>query len=172
MMYTKNIVSPYHHTLISAKQSYKIIFSNAKSFYLRLGSYLNVYVSFHVQLLYKYKYLVVKLYLNLCFCFWYIYILFWWGGLLYCYLGPCIQKVFWIPVVPIFTPISHKVFKNIKYSLFKLFCTISRLCEGTPLRQLWLDFFWSTLPCVPELTMLFLNFCRQDNIIRVNVHSP
>ena len=65
MMFTKNIVSPYHHTVISAKKSYKIIFSNAKSFNLKLGSYLNVYGSFYIQFIYKYKYLVVKVYLNL-----------------------------------------------------------------------------------------------------------
>ena len=80
MMFTKNIVSPYHHTLLSAKNIYKIIFSNAKSFYLKLGSYLNVYVSFHIHFIYKYKYIVVKLYLNLCFCSGNIYILVGWGG--------------------------------------------------------------------------------------------
>ena len=64
-MFTKNIVSPYHHTLLSTKQSYKIIFSNAKSFYLKLGSYFKVYGSFIIIYIYKYKHLVVKLYLNL-----------------------------------------------------------------------------------------------------------
>ena len=105
-MFTKNIVSPYHHTLLSAKSLYKIIFSNAKSFYLKLGSYLNVYGSFHIQFICKYKYLVVKLYLNLYFFYGNIYI-YVWGGLSYCYLGPRIKKVVWIPVVTIFPPISH-----------------------------------------------------------------
>ena len=133
-MFTKNIVSPFHHTSLSAKQSYKIIFSNAKSFYLKLGSYLNVYGSFHIHFIYKYKYLVIKLYLNLCFFSGNIYFLV--CGVSYCYLGPCIQKVVWIPVVPIFPPISHNFCYDIKYSLLELFCTISRLCEGTPLQQL------------------------------------
>ena len=79
-MFTKNIVSPYHHTLLSAKKSYKIIFSNAKSFYLKLGSYLNVYGSFHIHLIYKYKYIVVKSYLNVCFCSGNIYFLVGVGG--------------------------------------------------------------------------------------------
>ena len=136
-MFTNNIVSPYHYTLLSAKKSYKIIFSNAKSFDLKLGSYQNVYGSVHTNFTYKYKYLVVKLYLNLHFFFWkYIYI--WWGGgVSYFYLEPLIQKVVWIPVVPVFFhqyPITFCY--NIKYSLLKIFCTISRLCEGTPLQQL------------------------------------
>ena len=134
-MFTTNIVSPYHHTLLSAKKSYKIIFSNAKSFYLRLGSYLNVYGSFNIQFIYKYKFIVVKLYLNSCFCSGNIYFLVC-GGVSYCYLGPCIQKVVWIPVVPIFPPISHDFCYNIKNSLLRLFCILLRLCEGTPLQQL------------------------------------
>ena len=88
-MFTKHIVSPYHHTLLSAKTLYKILFSHAKSFYLKLGSCFNVYGSYHIQFIYKYKYLVVKLYLNLCFCSGCIYTLFLRGGVLYCYLGPC-----------------------------------------------------------------------------------
>ena len=89
-----------------------------------------------------------------------IYILVGGGGVSYCYLGPCIQKVVWIPVVPIFPPISHDFCYNIKYSLLKLFCTISCLCEGTPLQQLWLHFFWWTLPHVPELTIAISPFLR------------
>ena len=135
MMFTKNIVSLYHHTLLSAKTSCKIIFSNSRSFDLKLDSYLNVYGSFHTHFMYKYKYLVVKIYLNFCFFFW-EYIYFGWGGVSYFYLGPSIQKVVWIPVVPIFLPISHNFYYNIKYSLLKLFCTILCLCEGTPLQQL------------------------------------
>ena len=100
------------------------------------------------------------------------YIFFGGGGVSYCYLGPCIQKVVWIPVVPIFPPISHDFCYNIKYSPLKLFCTISCLCEGTLLRQLWLNLFWSTLPRVPGLTIAISQFFRQDNIIRVNVHIP
>ena len=140
-MFTKNIVSPYHHTLLSAKKTYKIIFSNAKSFYLKLGSYLDVYSSFHIHFIYKYTFIVVKLYLNLCFCSGNIFYLVWGGGVSYCYLGPCVQKVVWIPVVPIFPPIYHNFCYNMKYSLLKLFCTILRLYEGTPLQQLRLHFF-------------------------------
>ena len=65
-MFTKHLVSPYHHTLLSAKTSYKILFSYARSYYLRLVSYFNVYSSFHIQFIYFFKYPVVKLYLNLC----------------------------------------------------------------------------------------------------------
>ena len=75
-------------------------------------------------------------------------------------------------VVPIFSPISHDFFYNIKYSLLKLVCTISRLCDGTPLQQLWLHCSWLTLPRVPNLTIDIFIFYRQDNIIRVNLHSP
>ena len=89
-----------------------------------------------------------------------MYIYFGWGGVSYCYLGPCIQKIVYIPVVTIFPPISHDFFYNIKYSLLKLFCTILCLCEGTPLQQLWLHFFWSTLPCVPELTIAISQVLR------------
>ena len=56
------------------------------------------------------------------------------GGVSYFYLGPRIQKVVWISVVPFFSHISHNFCYNIKYSLLKLFYTISRLCEGTPLQ--------------------------------------
>ena len=65
------------------------------------------------------KFRVVKLYLNLCFCsrivFWVMVV---GGGVLYFYLGPCIQNVVWIPLLPIFPPISHDFCYNIKYSLF------------------------------------------------------
>ena len=37
-------------------------------------------------------------------------------------------------------------------------CTILRLCEGTPLRQLWINFFWWTLPRVPELKIAISQF--------------
>ena len=67
-MFTKKIVPLYHHTVLSTKTSYKILFSHVKSFYLKSGSYFNVYGSVHIHFIYKYKYSVVKLYLNLCFC--------------------------------------------------------------------------------------------------------
>ena len=65
MMFTKNTVSPYHHTLLSAKTSYKILFSKVKSFYLKLGSYFNAYGPFYINFLYKFQVLADKLYLNL-----------------------------------------------------------------------------------------------------------
>ena len=67
-MFTKNIVSPYHHTLLSTKKSYRIIFSKAKSFYLKLGSYFNVHGPNPIDFIYKFQNLADKLYLNLCFC--------------------------------------------------------------------------------------------------------
>ena len=96
-MFTKNIVYPYHHTLSSAKKSFTIIFSDAKSFYLRLGSYLNIYGSFHIHFIYKYKYIVVKLYLNLCFCSRNIYIFGGGGGCIILLPGTLYSKGFLDP---------------------------------------------------------------------------
>ena len=49
-----------------------------------------------------------------------------------------------------------------KSSLLKLFFTISRLYEVTPLQQFRLDFFWLNLPCVPDLTIAISQFIRAE----------
>ena len=170
-MFTKNIVSPYHHTLLSTKKSYKIIFSNAKSFYLELGSYLNVYVSFHIHFIYKYKYIVVKLYLNLSYFSGNSYILVG-RGLSYCYLRPRIQKVISIPVVPIFHqyPITFVIILNIHFlNYFVLSCAYAREPSCNNLNLTFSDRLSLVFPISQ---WLFLKFCRQDNILRVNLHSP
>ena len=55
---------------------------------------------------------------------------------------------------------------NIKSSLLSLLCTLTRLCEGTPLQLLQLDFFGSTFPHIIPHNCHFSPFARQDNRTR------
>ena len=47
------------------------------------------------------------------------------GWVSYWYLGPFIQKVVWIPVVPFFSTIFNDICYNIGYSLLEFVCTIT-----------------------------------------------
>ena len=52
------ILSPYCHTSLYVKTSYKILFSHVKQFYLKLGSYYNISSSANTPLK-IYQYLVI-----------------------------------------------------------------------------------------------------------------
>ena len=56
---------------------------------------------------------------------------------------------------------------NVKSSLLKLLCTLARLCVGTPLQPLRLDFFIIDFPSHPCSQLPFLAFCGQENRTRV-----
>ena len=58
------------------------------------------------------------------------------------------------------TPTFHF---NSKYSLLELSCTLARLCQGTPLQPLRLDFFGINFPSRPWSQLPFLTFSGQDN---------
>ena len=62
--------------------------------------------------------------------------------------------------------INHTFRFNIISSLLKLLRTLTRLCEGTPLQPLRLDFFGSTLPRIPSQNCHFSLFSEQENITR------
>ena len=53
---------------------------------------------------------------------------------------------------------SYYLHFNIKSSLLKLLCTLARLCEGTPLQPLRLNFFEIDFPSHPRSKLLFLTF--------------
>ena len=52
---------------------------------------------------------------------------------------------------------------NIKCSLLKLLCTLTRLLEGTLLQPLRLDFFGIDFPSHPLSQLPFLTFRCQDS---------
>ena len=62
--------------------------------------------------------------------------------------------------------VGHTCHFNSKCSPLKLLCTLARLCKGTPLQLLRLDFFGIDFPLHPCSQLLFLNFCGQDNRTR------
>ena len=55
---------------------------------------------------------------------------------------------------------------NNKPSLFNLLCTLARLCKGTPLQLLRIDFFVINFPWHPRSQLPFLTFRGQDNRTR------
>ena len=66
----------------------------------------------------------------------------------------------------------YPTFRSItKCSLLKLLCTLARLCEGTPLQPLQLDFFRIYFPFNPLSLLPFLTFSGQGKK-GIGAHIP